>query len=90
VYCDFDLLADLPHYNQAEIDHLLPPDNVNREKPASLVLACHGCNQRLSKAHTWGHVTVEARRAYLREHESGVRAKFEEYAAKRKTDWVVR
>lgn len=64
-YCGCDLLATFEHYYFAEVDHLLPPTAADRDELKNIVLACRACNGRLSRAHRLGHITFEARKAYL-------------------------
>ena len=88
-YCGIDLLVTFEHYYFAEVDHLLPPSNPNRDDLANLVLACRACNSRLSRAHSLGHVTFESRKAYLQQDSLsvGTRKMYEQYLERKRKNW---
>lgn len=88
-YCGFDLLTTFEHYYFAEVDHLLPPTEPDRDDLENLVLACRACNSRLSRAHSLGHTTFEARRAYLQQENlsAGTRKMYEHYLSRRQQGW---
>ncbi|NEX60050.1 HNH endonuclease [Noviherbaspirillum galbum] len=74
-YCGADLVSSLLAYRCAEVDHLLPPSNPDRDKPENLVLACRPCNGSLSRAHGLGLFTVAQRKAYLEGTNAGFEAR---------------
>jgi len=88
-YCSCDLLASFEHYYFAEVDHLLPQSAPDRDELKNLVLACRACNGRLSRAHSLGHTTFEARRNYLRQDSLSLdtRKMYEHYLARRQQGW---
>ena len=88
-YCGCDLLASFEHYYFAEVDHLLPRSATDRDDLYNLVLACRGCNGRLSRAHSLGHVSFESRKAYLQqEHLSiGTKKMYQHYLDRRLQGW---
>ncbi len=89
-YCGCDLLATFEHYYFAEVDHLLPPTAAERDELKNIVLACRACNGRLSRAHRLGHITFEARKAYLREEHLSIKTRemYERYIKRRSTEWA--
>ena len=88
-YCECDLLATFEHYYFAEVDHLLPRDDPNRDDVDNLVLACRACNGRLSRAHGLGHTTFESRKAYLQSPDlsRGTKEMYQHYLERKREGW---
>jgi 5-methylcytosine-specific restriction endonuclease McrA len=88
-YCDMDLLCDFEHYQMSSIDHIKSraangvEDDVN-----NMVLACNGCNARLSRAKDL--TTFQERRDRLRSpaHRGGAGKRYDEYLDLRENAWV--
>ena len=82
-YCDMDLLQDFHHYTIASLDHVQSRKSGGAEDDLNnLVLSCHGCNIRLSRAH---HLTtIEDRKKYLTDSSKGAREMFLKYKEKQK------
>lgn len=77
------MLQDFEHYMMADLDHVKSRKSKGEEDdPANLVVACHGCNIRLSRAHQL--TTVPERKAFLKTSSEGARKKFNEYMEKKK------
>ena len=85
-YCGEDLLRSLSIYRSAEIDHILPHLDANRDKPDWLVTCCGPCNKSLSKAHKNNLNTFAERKSYLETsiHMEGYRQKYQQHLDVRK------
>ena len=84
-YCGMDLLQNFEHYQMSSVDHIKPRCRGGGDEPDNLVLACQGCNTRLSRAHA--HQTLESRREYLKSSSQGARACYAEYILKKSRGW---
>lgn len=83
-YCDMDLLQDFEHYQMSSVDHVVSrAQNGEENETGNLVLCCHGCNTRLSRAH---HLkTVDSRREFLKTSSPGARGSYSMYLEKKRS-----
>jgi hypothetical protein len=74
-----DLLSSFEHYFFAEVDHLFPNGEPDRDEPNNLVLSCRACNSRLSRAQHLA--TFSERKEYLQSESlsKGARDTYNEY-----------